>query len=511
MAMARLSFQPGVDVESSATASRGGWNLSDRIRFRSGFAEAIRGWQRICQLALQGICRAMHYFVDLSGNRWIALGTNSNLYLEKGGDLWDITPLTFVPGSVSSGANPYSLLIWSLDNFGEDLLAVPSGQGVFSWIPTDPNVRAAVVPTAPPQNQGGFMVMPAQIFMAFGSSLDGGSLDPLLVRWCNQSDFSDWTPSTTNQAGSYRLSRGNRIIGGLQIPGTTVLFTDIDLWTVQYIGFPLVFSFYQAGSNCGLISQKACAVIGSTVYWMSDHGFFRLSGQGPEQIPCSVWDIVFLHLDDANQDKCIAGTDVHYSEVWFFFPSTDSGTGEIDSYVKINILENLWDYGPATIGAPNAMARTAWTDQNQPGDPLSVDLNRLIQQMEVGYVIDGSTDPAGGSITSGYADISDGGQFMIIDQFIPDFQWEGTNPSLEVSFFVRNYPGEDATEIGPFTITPDTEYVSLRQPKAITIGTETITAWVAPRGREIAIEINTISGWWRFGAPRIRVAPAGSI
>jgi hypothetical protein len=402
--------------------------------------------------------------------------------------------------------------VWTLDNFGEDLIAVPSKQGIFKWIPSGgPPTPATQITQAPPYNQGAFVVMPAQIIMAYGSAPDAGTQDPMLVRWCDQSDFEDWTPTTVNQAGSFRLSRGSRIIGGLQAPGMAFLWTDLDCWTVQYTGFPLVFSFFQASSQCGLIAQHAATVLGGVVYWMSDHGFFQMAGSGPTQIPCTVWDVVYRNLSLANQDKCLAAGDYKYSEVWFFYPSSDSGTGEIDSYVKYNVVENLWDFGPATEGVPNQISRTAWVDHNAGGSsvPITVDLNGFIQQQDTNLTADGVA--IAGMIRSGFVDITDGATITTVDQFIPDFLWEGDSPQLNVTLFFRNYPGEDEVSMGPFPITPATEYVTLRLPRQIVIHGTTVTAYPAVRAREVSFQIETISGWWRMGAPRLRSADAGRL
>lgn len=515
MPMKNLTFKPGVNVELTTSANPGGWSLSNLIRFRWGMPEVLLGFVQICAQAIIGVARALHYWADLSGVAHLAVGTTSHLYLERDNTLYDITPVAdFTPGMVSSEGVPFSLLIWSLDNFGENLIAVPSGQGVFKWLPPNEGVPAARILQAPVQNNGALVMDQIQIILAWGSSPIGETPgDAMLMRWCDQSDDTDWIASTTNQAGSYRLPHGSRIIAGIQVPGMALIWTDIGLWAVQYQGFPLVFAFQNIGQNCGAISQKSVVVLGQTVYWMSDHGFFRLTGGGPQQMPCPVWDIVYKNLDEANVDKCVAGTDYHYGEVWFLYPSINGGTGEIDSYAKINEQEGSWDFGPATTGTPgtpNVYARTAWTDQNQPGHPISVDLTGLLQQADQGFTQNGGA-ALPGSIRSGYSDIADGGMLMTVDQFLPDFLWGGDDPRISVSFFFRDWSSEEPTVMGPFTVTPDTEYVTLRSAQVLDIGGTEVTVYPAIRGREVAIQIDTLSGWWRFGQPQLRFAPAGSV
>ncbi len=507
MPQKHLLIKPGVDTQSSALANGDQWTLSSLIRFRDGWLETIRGWRHLCATPLSGVCRALHYWVDLSKNNWLAAGTNSNLYLvDDAGVLHDITPIAdFTPGNASSDVGvPFTLQNWTLDNFGERLIATAYGQGIFVWQPPDPTVEAVLIPQAPPFNQGAFLVMPPRIIMAYGSSLDDGDQDPLLVRWCDQENYGDWTASTTNQAGSFRLSRGSRIVGGLQAGITSLLWTDVDLWVVQYIGFPLVFSFLQASSQCGLIGQNAAVAFAGSVFWLSENGLFQWSGQGVTKLPCSVWDVFIRNINFSNKDKCVAGIDGRNSEVWFFFPADIDESGEINAYLKYNVLEKVWDYG--TSGSPNLMSRTAWSEKA--GSPISVDLSNLIQEQEVGLTADG--DPITDcSVRSGFIDLADGDNPIFVDQFIPDFMWEGDDPEILVSLYFREYPGDPSISMGPFSVTPTTKSVTLRLPRTVTVGGSTVTAYPAVRAREVAIQINSVSGWWRWGMPRLRVIPLG--
>jgi hypothetical protein len=512
----RLSWQPGVNIELSPSANPQGWSQSNAIRWRYGMPESLLGFEALCPTPVQGVARAIHFWADLQSVQRFAIGTNTHLYLEEAGVLSDITPATgFVPGMASSGSTPFSLTVFSLDNFGQDLVACPSGQGIFIWVP--PNGPTILMTEAPAQNNGLVVLDQIQIIFAWGCSPIGSNTgDPMLTRWCDQSDYTDWVASTTNQAGSFRLPHGSRIIGCLRVPGMLLLWTDIDLWSVQYIGFPLVFSFQNIGQLCSLIAQKAAAAMGQVVYWMSDHGFFSLTGGGPQQIVCPVWDIVYKNLDSANVDKILCGANFHYSEVWWFYPSLNGNTGEIDSYVKLNVQENEWDYGPAMPGVANVFSRTAWTDANQPGQPITIDLNGLMQQIDMGFTQNGGAAiPA--SIRAGYADIAEGDQLQSVDQFIPDFLWDGppgVTPTLNVTLYFRAFPGDEPVTMGPFAITPTTEYVSLRTPRQIDIDGTTITAYPAVRAREVAIQIDSgelTPAWWRLGNCRLRQTPAGRI
>lgn len=395
-----------------------------------------------------------------------------------GGDYGGVTPLR----------------IWSLDNFGQDLIATPSGGSIYLWTPPPAfggNPAALMSNNAPEFNFGTMVAMPEEIIVAFGASLPmAAALDPMLLRWCDAGDFDDWTASTTNQAGSFRLSRGSKIVRALQAPQMIMIWTDIDLWLMQYIQPPLVFGFTQAGSNCSLIAQQAVTILGTAVYWMSEKGFFTFSSEGVNPLACSVWDIVYQNLDTANADKCQAASNSLFNEVAFFFPSLSGGTGEIDSYVKYNALEQAWDYCE-----PGALVRTAWIDQSVLGPPIGVDQNNLLQQHETSLDADGQP-MTGVTFMSGYADITGGQHFIFVDQIIPDFKWEGSNPSISVTLYFTNWPGDTPTIQGPFTVTPQTEYISFRL-----------------RARQVAmkIECDGLGVWFRLGAPRMRASSAGSV
>lgn len=389
-----------------------------------------------------------------------------------------------------SAGQAAQIRIWSLDNFGQDLIAVPAGGALYIWTPpeTPPFYNPAVIePAAPAFNEGGLVTMPEEIIMMFGSSLDMASfLDPLLLRWCDQADFTEWTPTATNQAGSFRLSRGSLIVGAVQAPATLLVWTDLDIWGGQYLGFPLVFGFSQLSNNCGLISQQAYAVDNNNVYWMSFDGFYAFTAAGVQAVPCSVWDAVYQNLNRMQSPKVIAAKNSLFNEILWFYPSA-SGNGEIDSYVSINTLEQSWDYGSLT--------RTAWTDQSVLGPPIGVDGNGIIQQHETSLDANGAA-MTGVEIMTAYQDIGDGNDFVFLDQIIPDLKWLGPTPQVGVTVYFQNWPGDVATSQGPFIVTPSTEYITVR---------------VRARQVAVKIEMDGLNMWFRLGAFRLRVSPAGRV
>lgn len=243
-------------------------------------------------------------------------------------------PLASIPGAVIGipQLRPLSnsqKQHWYLDNLGEDGMVLLSGGPLEVYTPPNsdgPFLTAvgSLVPISAPQQSNGMMTaMPqAQVILWGSEPLFGqGMIDPLLVRWSDVGTYDVWVAHVNNQAGSYRLSRGSKIVGGIQAPQTTILLTDLDLWTMSYIGPPLIYGFTVVGTGCGLIAPKAIATLGRTTVWQSEKNFWRWGDTGAQILPCSVWDFIFDDLDSVNINKCFAASNSTTNEIAFFFPS----------------------------------------------------------------------------------------------------------------------------------------------------------------------------------------------
>lgn len=374
---------------------------------------------------------------------------------------------------------------WSIDNFGSAMIACYQNGPLLVWNPPVANLAATGVPTAPSIMRGLFTAMPQAQVIAFGADV-GGLQDPLLVRFSDVGNYTNWTASAVNQAGSYRLSRGSGIIGGIQAPQTTLLWTDIDLWSMQYVGTPFVYSFNIVQTGCGLIAQRArCALFGQT-YWMSQKQFFTYGSGGVSVIPCPVWDEVFGDLDEDNLDIIWAESNAGFGEIMFFFASESGGTGGIDKYAKYNVFSQLWDYG--------SLERTAGIDQSVFGSPIMIDANRRIQQHEIGYDADDAA-MTGVFAESGFIDLGEGDFMQAILEIIPDFKWFGENGSVTLKLFCKNYPADNGVLNGPYTINSSTRFISPRV-----------------RARQIAFRIEWAPSrgfFSRLGATRYLGKPSG--
>ena len=395
----------------------------------------------------------------------------------------------------ASIAPPINALEWTFDNWGEILIACAiqppdSGtpfQPIYQWDPGQPT--ATIIDAAPPVNDGIFVAMPQRQIVAWGST-QTGIQDPLLLSWCDVGNYNSWIPTVTNQAGSYRIPKGSRIVCCVQGPQQAIILTDVDMWSMQYIGPPYVYSFNEIGTGCGLIARKSVIFMNGIGYWMGFSQFYTLSSSGVQPIPCAVWDVIFQNIDQNNLYKIRVAANSRFGEIQWFYPSR-SGKGEVDSYVKFNVYLNVWDYG--TLG------RSAWVDQSVLGPPIGADPASLyLYQHEVSNDADGVAMLP--FFQTGYYAVAEGDTKTFIDWIWPDMKWGMYNQSqlaqVQISFLCADYPGDTPTLYGPYTVTQATEYFYTRL-----------------RARLVAVKISSsdLGSWWRIGAIRYRFAPDGKI
>jgi hypothetical protein len=355
-----------------------------------------------------------------------------------------------------------------------------------------------MIPQAPIINSGMFVAMPQRQIMAWGSTYTGIQ-NPLQIRWCDVNNYNVWASTITNQAGGYQIPTGSLIVRGIQGPTQQYWFTDIDAYVSQYTGPPYVYGFNKVGSGCGLIGQKAVCMLHSNLYWMSQKQFFVLSGTNAAQtIPCTVWDFVFQNLNLNYVDNIRAAANSMFNEVNWFFPSVNSTDGENDAYVCFNVLYNEWDYG--------YLARSAWIDQSVLGGPLATQnyydataadpWTARVYQHETSYNL--ANLPMNAYFKTGYFTLSNGNDLVFVDWLLPDMKWgeysQAPNASLDMTFYVTDYPGDAPKQFGPYTITANTPYIEPRF-----------------RGRYVQIEVssNDLNSFWRLGSMRYRYAVAG--
>ena len=392
---------------------------------------------------------------------------------------------TGIPPIAITGT-PINATDWTLDNWGQILIANPKGDPIFQWDPTSGNPTAQIIVNAPSTNQGAFVAMPQRQIVAWGSTFTGIS-DPLLIRWCDVENYDQWIPALTNQAGSYRIPKGSRVIQCIQAAQQGLVWTDLGVWAMQYVGQPYIYQFNELGTGCGLIGEKSATSMGGIVYWMGQSQFYRMSGSGPEPIRCPIWDVIFQDLDTDRYDKIRIAANSRFGEISWYYPTKSNG-GEVSHYVKYNVILDQWDFG--------SLARTAWINESVLGPPIGADPNTYIYQHET------STDSDGTAMTSsfqtGYFVLNEADMKMFVDQVWPDMKWgyyggtQGANVLL--TFYVTDFPGQTPTQYGPYTLTDATTYITPRF-----------------RGRLVSIKIesNDIGSFWRLGCIRYRVQADG--
>jgi hypothetical protein len=273
----------------------------------------------------------------------------------------------------------------------------------------------------------------------------------------------------------------------LQGPQQALIWTDLGVWSMQYVGPPLAYSFNEIGLGCGLIGRKAAGSINGMIYWMGPSQFFRLGSSGAEPIPCPVWDAVFQNIDENNYNKIRFAANSNYNEISWFYP-TKSSNGEIGAYVKYNITLNAWDCG--------TLKRSAWINQSVLGTPIGAGLDGFIYQHEVGY--DADTQPMRSYFQTGYFQIAEAEYKIFVDQVWPDFKWglydglQGAN--LKMTFYVTDYPGDTPRAYGPYDMNQLKQFLTPRF-----------------RGRLVSIRVESTdaASFWRIGAPRYRFTNDG--
>jgi hypothetical protein len=384
--------------------------------------------------------------------------------------------------------------LWSLDNFGEDLVACVRGGAIFYWH-ENLGLNSPAVPLTQEINVDGTDFVPDNVpltaiqilvspndrhLIAYGCEDFGQTVaDPLLVRWSAQEQAYTWSPLRTNDAGSQPLSAGSYIICALRTTGGQILiWTDLGLWLQQYIGMPYVFGFQPVAQNLSIIGPNAMVNAASVVMWM-DRGIFYSYTGTVQELPCSVKDYVFSNLNYTQAYKVYAGHNHAMSEVWWFYPSANSM--ENDSYVIYNYGEQLWSVG--------SIDRTAWLDMGRANHPVATDrANSLIYYHEYGD--DANGVPLNAWIDSADIDASGGDHYLYLQRFIADVIFRGAagqQQALGVTIFGRSEPLRPKSTLATLTVTPITgqQYIRLRE-----------------RQISFRFESNALGVGWRLGTVR---------
>ena len=648
MALVEYKFKPGIDKQNTESGAENRWVDSDNVRFRYGLPEKVGGWSSLVTDTIVGVARAQHAFVDIAGNRYVAIGTDKFLLLYFEGKLYDITPLkttltsatiattnasptctitksghglsvgdivqldsvtlpsgtgfsasdfedknfqvitvpttsTFTitqssnaSGTVSTGGSlsikPYEPVgpraqsygygwgiagwgagnwgeaaaatdvtlepgLWSLDNFGQVLVATIMNGKTFTWnagASTPLETRASTATSGfattnnPTATRVSLISPTTRHLLHFGTETtigDTTTQDDMFIRFSDQEDINTFTPSAINTAGTLRLQDGTKIIGAIKAKEVILVWTDNALYTMSFIGAPFTFRLDQVGTNCGLIGQNAVVEIDGSAFWLSSKGFFLYDGT-VKSIPCSVEDFVYDNFDTTKGQQVAAGLNNLFTEITWYYPA--SGSEYNNKYVVFNYGESAGV--PGGVWYTGTEARTSWIDSNVYPNPFATKYDStadgtfpvIVGQDGLGQTTyfehevgtdqvnpNGTTTTVTSFIQSFDIDLEQrqrnaqgrstgpkisGELFLAMRRFVPDFKTLAGN--AKVTLNVKRYPQQTSsqTALSPFTITSSTDKKDTRA-----------------RGRSVSLKIenDSASESWRFGTLRLDIQNDG--
>lgn len=603
-----LNFLPGFHRESTKYSEEGKWYDGNRVRFREGKPENIRGYQKFSNDVISGIPRDLITWADNDTRKYNAFGTNTQLYVTQNDIRYDVTPITtavsvannfdttlgstnvrvsvgFSHGRTTddrvifegvdtfSGTSVNGLRVitsvsgtgvfyvsaansatstasnvggtngtigfllknqesdsiqglgygagvynagavsitgvrawneeaassnitfqsaqWTLDTFGEDLLAQRRGGGLYVV-----DIDASVVPvravatSAPIGNT--FTVSPNdRHVVCYGTQTSAqDTISPMYIRWSDQNNYNEWTPSATNTAGDVFLTEGSRIVGVHRSRNAINIWTDRAMYVQEFVGTPFIFRFTQTGSNCGLIAPHAAQDVDGVSYWMGDNNFYMYDGR-VQTMECPIRRYLFDSFNMTNKDKVFAGINSEFKEIIWLYPL--EGSSEPNGYVIYNYQEQTWVYGKlfeegivTTFADRNVFDSTLTTGYVSAAD------NMYLFDNEPTGVFTGDDQPLSSFLESSTFDLEEGKQLMFADKIIPDYSFS-TGENIKFYITTRDYPAGQDVEKGPFIIDQNTNKVNFRA-----------------RGRQATIKVSaTNSGFWRWGSLRIAMQPDG--
>ena len=375
------------------------------------------------------------YFITASSNASSSAtggGTVTAAYQINTGAA-SVTPLTgWGAGPWSAGAwgvgvpSDVQIRLWSQANFGEDLIFAPRGGDIYFWDATAGLTSrgvtlASIAPVGAnvPSVQDLILVSDISRFVfCFGcNDLASATKNPMLIRWSDQENATQWTPAATNQAGSLQLSRGAEIIAAKQARQEVLVWSDSALYALQYVGAPVVWGAQLVGENISIASQNAVAYANGVAFWMGIDKFYMYDGR-TQPLPCNLRKFIFNDFNTAQYRQVFAGTVESYHEVWWFYCSAESDTA--DRYVVYNYLDNIWYYG--------TMDRTAWLDSGLRDYPLAATYSNNLVNQEEGVDDNelGASTPIHAYASTAEFDLDDGHQFNFIWRVLPDITFDGS-------------------------------------------------------------------------------------
>jgi hypothetical protein len=427
---------------------------------------------------------------------------------------WGAGPWGAGPWGIGGGSSTIALRLWAQSNFGENLLFGYRGGAMYYWDSTTGLTSRGVLVSSlggasdVPLMQNYLMVSAINRFaFAFGTNDYGSSTqNAMLLRWSDQEDVKQWTPSATTQAGSLLLSHGSKIVTAIQTRQEIVVITDSALYSLQYQGPPVVWSTQLLGDNISIASPNAAAIASGVIYWMGIDKFYKYDGR-LQTLRCDLRKFIFEDINLDQQDQFFASTNEGFNEVWFFYCSANAQ--EIDRYAVFNYLENngegVWYYG--------SMSRTAWLDSGLRNNPMAATPVNNIVYHELGND-DNTTDvtlPISSVIETTEFDIDDGDHFGFVWRIVPDMTFVGSDtasPQVTMTLIPMQNSGSGYND--PISVGGNSTATVVR---TATVPIEEFTGqvYVRVRGRQMIMKVenNQLGCAWQLGSPRIDIRQDG--
>jgi len=486
-----LKFPPGLANTGTTYQSKGRWHAGNFVRFFNGAIQPIGGWASVglTGASISGIPRTAHAWLTTNGTSVIALGTSTHLYAIVAGVVYDIT------GTATVGVSP----TWTLDNFGDYLVAnaceesagligLAAGAGYWDGNTSHALQRFNITSGhIAPDNAQATFVTPEHFVVLLGGVDPQGVVTPSsvadirMVFWADQDSLTDWDfSSSTNQAGAFPLQTNGALICGAAGRGQSLIWSTTDLFTMTYIGAPLVYSFAKVGSNCGAISSRAAIVQNGEALWMGPNGFFKYDGF-VKPIDCDMQDFLFTNINRSLAANIWALHNVAYNEITWFYPSLNAS--DVDSYITYNYVEDHWVSG--------SLVRTAGIASIPPGMVAGVQVPGMFNasgtffEHETGLSFNSEGTP---SLESGPIELGDGDQLMAIQHIVPDDKTVG---DVNLTIYTTNYPDTAEVSNGPYTLSSLTS--------------------VRLKARQVRIKLTQAAAHaWRVGVIRLSAIPSSS-
>ena len=602
--LSKIKLKQGLHRESTQYEEEGNWYDGDRVRFRAGKPENMRGYETKVSTTFDGNGRDLITYKSANSKKRAVFGTPDKLYEHDGDRIVDITPITtavtltncfgtssgttrvccsdaahgrsvgdyvaftssaafnnvslqgntyqivsvdsaavftisvtdaanatgsdvgsatfnyLIPtgnsiavGGTGYGAAAYQATVcasdtrawnqaasadatdivfditqWSLDNWGNDVVANRSGSNIF-YFDSDAStvpVRATSITTSPisvnsivvSPNDRHLICLGANEYSA--TATVSGTFNPMLVRWSDQDDRTNWVPSVSSTSGEVVLTDGTKIVGGVRSRTAINIWTDNSLWLMQFAGPPFTFKFTQAGTNCGMIAQHAAVDYNGITYWMGYDNFYKYDGS-VRALDCTVRKYIFDRLNIKYKDKVFAGINSEFKEIIWLYASDESGITDCDSYVIFSPENNYWTYGTGIF--------TTYADQQVFGNTITTGVSsnesRLYNNEPPDYFT-ANNNTITSFIESADFDIDDGNEILFMNKLIPDFDL--STGKLKVKIITKKYPESSASTTKEFEVTQLTDKVNFRA-----------------RGRQAKIRVSCSSqnASWQWGSVRL--------